>query len=75
MSSDNSVTKVKPLSDSNYPEWAGEMKAWLMKNSLWRLVSGKEPKPSSGEALDRWKARAEKAAYKSMANNICCQSH
>jgi len=27
MSSDNSIAKIKPLSNSNYPEWCGEMKA------------------------------------------------
>ena len=36
------MPKFKPLSNSNYPEWCGEMKAWLMKNGLWKVVSGKE---------------------------------
>ena len=63
MSSDNSVAKIKPLSNSNYPEWCGEMKAWLMRNGLWRLVSERELKPSSGgDELNRWEAKAEKAA-------------
>ena len=34
MSSDNTVAKFKPLSNSNYPEWAGEMKAWLNKQVM-----------------------------------------
>ncbi len=63
MSSDNSMAKIKPLSNSNYPEWCGEMKAWLMRNGLWRLVSGRELQPSSGiEELNKWEAKAEKAA-------------
>ena len=36
------------------------MKAWLMRNGLWRIVSGKEAKPSSDE--DKWEAKAERAA-------------
>ena len=57
------MAKIKPLSNSNYPEWCGEMKAWLMRNGLWRLVSGRELKPSSGmEELNKWEAKAEKAA-------------
>jgi len=63
MSSDNSMAKIKPLSNSNYPEWCGEMKAWLMRNGLWRLVSGRELKPISGiDELNKWEAKAEKAA-------------
>ncbi len=62
MSSDNSIAKIKPLSNSNYPEWCGEMKAWLMRNGLWRLVSGKETKPNGAEELNKWENKAEKAA-------------
>ena len=58
-----STPKFKPLSNSNYPEWRGEMKAWLMKNGLWRLVSGREPKPKTEEGgLSKWEGRAERAA-------------
>ncbi|PFH45187.1 hypothetical protein AMATHDRAFT_162211 [Amanita thiersii Skay4041] len=35
--------------NNNYPEWCGEMKAWLMKLGLWRLVSGKEIQPKGVE--------------------------
>ena len=38
------------------------MKAWLMKNGLWRLVSAKETKPIKEEALAVWEAKAERAA-------------
>ena len=61
MSSDNSIAKIKPLSNSNYPEWCGEMKAWLMRNGLWRLVSGKETKPKEKDELVKWEVKAEKA--------------
>ena len=60
MSSSDSLHKFKPLSNSNYSEWSGEMKAWLMRNGLWRLVSGKETKPEEG--IEAWEAKAEKAA-------------
>ena len=62
MSSDNTVAKFKPLSNSNYPEWAGEMKAWLMRNGLWRIVSGRESKPADKNDLEKWEAKAERAA-------------
>ena len=62
MSSSEGLPKIKPLSNSNYPEWSGEMRAWLMRNGLWKLVSGKLPKPSDTEELIKWEAKAEKAA-------------
>src|SRR4051812_679041 len=61
-SDNNSVAKVKPLSNSNYTEWCGEMKAWLMRNGLWRLVSGKETKPSDPKEGEKWEIKEEKAA-------------
>jgi transposase InsO family protein len=65
-SSDSTMAKIKPLSNNNYPEWSGEMKAWLMRNGLWKLVSGKELKPTrttdNAEAVDKWELKAEKAA-------------
>ena len=66
-SSDNTMAKIKPLSNSNYPEWSGEMKAWLMQNGLWRLVSKKETKPAASKVdeLDKWEMKAEKAVGKS----------
>ena len=62
MSTTEGFAKIKPLSNSNYPEWAGEMKAWLMRNGLWRLVSGKETKPKQAEDAEAWEAKADKAA-------------
>ena len=62
MSTTEGMGKIKPLSNSNYPEWAGEMKAWLMRNNLWRLVSGKEKQPSEEEKSITWEEKAEKAA-------------
>jgi hypothetical protein len=60
--SSEGLPKFKPLSNSNYPEWSGEMRAWLMRNGLWKLVSGKLPKPRDDEELLKWETKAEKAA-------------
>ena len=63
MSSSKGLPKIKPLSNSNYPEWSGEMRAWLMRNGLWRLVSGKLPKPiREADEILKWETKAEKVA-------------
>jgi gag-polypeptide of LTR copia-type len=62
MSSSESSLKFKHLNNLNYIEWSGNMKAWLMKLGYWRLVCGKEPKPSEAASLDKWEIKAEKAA-------------
>jgi hypothetical protein len=56
--------KFKHLNNTNYPEWSGEMKAWLRKLGYWSIVSGKETRPGSKEQEERasWDARADKAA-------------
>ena len=54
--------KIKPLGKFNYPEWSGEVKAFLMRQNLWRLVSGKESRPDEAEKAESWDKRAEKAA-------------
>jgi len=65
MPSENSSSpSIAPLSNSNSPQWAMEMKAWLMTRGLWLLVSGEESSPGStkvAELLD-WKMRSLKAA-------------
>ena len=71
MSSDNTMAKIKPLSNSNYPEWCGEMKAWLMRNGLWRLVSKKERKPAASLAdeLEKWEIKAAGEIYLLVEND------
>ena len=72
MSSSDGLPKIKPLSNSNYPEWSGEMRAWLMRNGLWKLVSGKLPMPRDADELAKWETKAEKAAgeiYRLVENN------
>ncbi|EGN91405.1 hypothetical protein SERLA73DRAFT_80536, partial [Serpula lacrymans var. lacrymans S7.3] len=59
----DSDPKFHPLSGTNYPQWSGEMQAWLMTKGLWRLVSGAEKCPGTDtEAIEKWELRAEKAA-------------
>ena len=62
MSRSDSLPKIKPLSNSNYPEWSGEMRAWLRKIGLWKIVSGQENKLKESEALTKWEAKADRAA-------------
>src|ERR1700742_2036699 len=54
--------KFKQLNNTNYGDWNGEMKAWLMKLGLWKLVSGREKKPRDAEKLEIYEDKAEKAA-------------
>src|SRR5215475_14323953 len=61
MSTDSSL-EIKPLGKSNYPEWSGEMKAYLMRQGTWRLVAKKESKPATTVEATAWELKAEKAA-------------
>ena len=60
MSSD--TVKFKLLNNTNYSDWSGNMKAWLMKLGYWRLVSGIETKPEDAKLVDPWEQKAERAA-------------
>ena len=62
MSEHSSTPRFKPLNSGNYHEWSGEMKAWLMKLGYWRLVNGKDLKPTKEELIGMWETKAEKAA-------------
>jgi hypothetical protein len=62
--------KIKPLSNGNYQEWSGEMRALLMRSGLWSVVSGKVKQPGKGkdkesdgsDELAKWETKQEKAA-------------
>ncbi|EGO02423.1 hypothetical protein SERLA73DRAFT_69936 [Serpula lacrymans var. lacrymans S7.3] len=59
----DSDPKFNLLSGTNYPQWSGEMQAWLMTKELWRLVSGTDKCPvTDAEAQEKCVLRAEKAA-------------
>ena len=67
MSKGPDITK---LGTNNYPQWSGEMQAWLHANQLWRLVSRhitcpEKPKTITDTYTDKdyqWLEKAEKAA-------------
>jgi len=62
--------EFKKLGPNNYPQWCGEMEAWLRANQLWRLVSGASLKPNcpadASEALqtkaEDWENKSDKAS-------------
>ncbi|KAF8223177.1 hypothetical protein L208DRAFT_1318233 [Tricholoma matsutake] len=61
------------LSASNYMDWSGEMKAWLMNMGTWGIVSGKEKRPNEKEhAKDA--AAWDKASYKAAGELFLCVS-
>jgi len=62
--SNSSSPSITSLSNSNYPQWPMEMKAWLMMRGLWMLVSGEEKEPGAAEVaeLQDWRLRSQKAA-------------
>ena len=41
---------------------SGEMRAWLRKIGLWKIVSGQETEPKDSETLTKWEAKADRAA-------------
>ena len=59
----SSAPSFAHLSALNYPQWSGEMRAWLMKHGLWSIVSG-ETEPAPEEDIERreWRKRRDKAA-------------
>ncbi|KAF9488991.1 hypothetical protein BDN71DRAFT_1531971 [Pleurotus eryngii] len=61
-SASDTGVKVKPLTNSNYQKWCGEAKAYLMRLGLWRLVAGKESTSINAAELNKWEAKAERAA-------------
>ncbi len=64
---------IAQLGPNNYPQWNGEMQAWLRASQLWRLVSGDltrpekpvKPDPDNDTYTskdDQWLEKAEKAS-------------
>ena len=59
MAESRSVTVI-PLKGSNYPTWKIQCRMALMKEGLWRIVSGTEVVPDEGEAERRAKFAARR---------------
>ena len=49
------VTAVVPLNGTNYPTWKIQCRMALMKEGLWRIVTGEETAPVDGAAAERVK--------------------
>ncbi|KAI0054738.1 hypothetical protein BV25DRAFT_408075, partial [Artomyces pyxidatus] len=62
--SDFNPPSLQPLSNTNYPQWAAEMAAWLRLKGVWLLVKGEETIPDPSEVTERlrWKDKASRAA-------------
>jgi hypothetical protein len=64
------VPEIAKLGPNNYPQWSGEMQAWLCASQLWRLVSGDLKCPTKPSTItndyttkdEQWLERAEKAS-------------
>jgi hypothetical protein len=56
--------EIAKLGPNNYPQWSGEMQAWLRASQLWRLVSGdfKCPMKPNPVTEDQWLEKQEKAS-------------
>ena len=54
---------IVPLNEKNYPTWKVQMKMYLMREDLFRLVDGSEIPPSSSDAgaLRKYNSRRDKA--------------
>jgi len=61
---------IAKLGPNNYPQWSGEMKAWLRAHQLWRHVSGDltrpvKPNPVTEEYTsddNQWLEKVDKAS-------------
>ena len=52
---DSKLVAVVPLKGANYPTWKIQCKMALMKEGLWRIVTGEETVPTSGSESKRTK--------------------
>lgn len=48
---------IAPLDENNWTSWKANMKAVLMRGGKWIIVSGREPRPSTGSAQLDWDRR------------------
>jgi hypothetical protein len=64
MATESTWERVKPLGETNYGSWVGEMRALLMTKEVWGLVKGEDVKPDVSEvdALKQWRKDRDIAA-------------
>jgi hypothetical protein len=61
--------RIQPLNGNNYTTWSEEMKALLRSKGLWRLVDGKEMRPSTpAKEQEAWDIKQDRAAGELMLN-------
>ena len=60
----SSTPNFPKLNNSNYSEWKDNMKAWLQRSGVWRIVIGEEVRPESNQTaeLSAWWQRSDRAA-------------
>jgi len=60
--SDNNLSIICPLNESNYPTWSKDMQAMLRGRGLWRLVSKQEKcHASDPDKQEEWDDKADRA--------------
>ena len=52
---ESKLTTVVPLNDRNYPTWKIQCRMALMRESLWRIVTGEETAPTRGSESEQAK--------------------
>lgn len=59
---DSRTVTVVPLNGTNYPTWKIQCRMALMKEGLWRIVTGQEKAPTSSETeRAKFAARRDRA--------------
>jgi hypothetical protein len=66
----SNIPTFTKLGPSNYPTWAGEMRAWLRSAGLWCIVDGTTQCPTLGSPstdgsqgkIEEWVVKADRAA-------------
>ena len=56
-----STNPIVPLNGKNYPTWKLQCQMALMKDNLWRIVTGAELEPEAGNDRAKFEARRDKA--------------
>ncbi len=58
---DSKTMYVVPLKGSNYPTWKVEIRMALMKDGLWRIVTGEETAPGNEAERVEFDTRRDRA--------------
>ena len=65
------ATAVVPLNGSNYPTWKIQCKMALMKEGLWRIVTGEVALSGSASKQSKFAARKDRALTDSLKKQGC----